>query len=168
MKSIIKVTAIVALVAIALIAGFWLGKTGSTPLADPSSEVSSPERKVLYYRNPMGLPDISPVPKKDPMGMDYVPVYAGEEPSASNSAVRISPEKIQKLGVKTEAVALRESCPHGEGGLHRTTGRAQPVYGRAKIRGLDPAALRQHHGSSRKKRRPADGCVQSGAGDRAA
>ncbi len=107
MKSIIKVTAIVALVAIALIAGFWLGKTGSTPLADPSSEVSSPERKVLYYRNPMGLPDISPVPKKDPMGMDYVPVYAGEEPSASNSAVRISPEKIQKLGVKTEAVALR-------------------------------------------------------------
>jgi hypothetical protein len=24
----------------------------------------------LYYRNPMGLPDISKVPKKDPMGMD--------------------------------------------------------------------------------------------------
>src|SRR5690348_8282929 len=27
-------------------------------------------RKILYYRNPMGLPDTSPVPKKDPMGMD--------------------------------------------------------------------------------------------------
>ena len=107
MKSIVKVTAIVALVAIALIAGFWLGKTGTTPFAGPSSEVSSPERKVLYYRNPMGLPDISAVPKKDPMGMDYIPVYAGEEQLASNSAVRISPEKIQKLGVKTEAVALR-------------------------------------------------------------
>jgi Cu(I)/Ag(I) efflux system membrane fusion protein len=106
-KSIVKVTAIVALVAIALIAGFWLGKTGTTPFAGPSSEVSSPERKVLYYRNPMGLPDISAVPKKDPMGMDYIPVYAGEEQLASNSAVRISPEKIQKLGVKTEAVALR-------------------------------------------------------------
>lgn len=31
--------------------------------------------KVLYYRNPMGLPDTSPVPKKDSMGMDYLPVY---------------------------------------------------------------------------------------------
>ena len=29
-------------------------------------------RKILYYRNPMGLPDTSPVPKKDPMGMDYI------------------------------------------------------------------------------------------------
>ena len=28
----------------------------------------------------MGLPDTSPVPKKDPMGMDYIPVYEGEEP----------------------------------------------------------------------------------------
>src|SRR5437763_4953970 len=34
------------------------------------------ERRILYYRNPMGLPDTSPVPKKDSMGMDYIPVYA--------------------------------------------------------------------------------------------
>ena len=38
-------------------------------------------RKILYYRNPMGLPDTSPVPKKDSMGMDYIPVYEGEEPA---------------------------------------------------------------------------------------
>lgn len=43
----------------------------------------SGERKILYYRNPMGLPDTSPVPKKDPMGMNYVPVYADEAPDAS-------------------------------------------------------------------------------------
>jgi len=30
-------------------------------------------RKILYYRNPMGLPDISRTPKKDAMGMDYNP-----------------------------------------------------------------------------------------------
>src|SRR5215472_11374346 len=35
---------------------------------------SAGERKILYYRNPMGLPDTSPVPKKDSMGMDYIPV----------------------------------------------------------------------------------------------
>ena len=32
-------------------------------------------KEILYYRNPMGMPDTSPVPKKDSMGMDYIPVY---------------------------------------------------------------------------------------------
>jgi Cu(I)/Ag(I) efflux system membrane fusion protein len=65
-------------------------------------------RKILYYRNPMGLPDTSPVPKKDPMGMDYVPVYEGaDEPSAANQ-IRIGIEKVQKLGVRTEDAAMRE------------------------------------------------------------
>jgi len=54
----------------------------------------------------MGLPDISPVPMKDPMGMDYIPVYEGEEPSSSDRVVKISTEKIQKLGVKTQAAAM--------------------------------------------------------------
>ena len=56
----------------------------------------------------MGQPDTSPVPKKDPMGMDYLPVYEGEEPPSDNSVVKISTEKVQKLGVRTEAAALRE------------------------------------------------------------
>ncbi len=42
--------------------------------------------KLLYYRNPMGLPDTSPVPKKDPMGMDYIPVYEGEEAGGATAA----------------------------------------------------------------------------------
>lgn len=66
------------------------------------------ERKILHYRNPMGLPDTSPTPKKDQMGMDYIPVYEGEEPEASGPAVKIGIDKVQKLGVKTEAAALRE------------------------------------------------------------
>src|SRR5512133_1419609 len=41
------------------------------------------ERKVLYYKDPMGGPDTSPVPKKDPMGMDYVPVYTEDGPGAT-------------------------------------------------------------------------------------
>jgi multidrug efflux pump subunit AcrA (membrane-fusion protein)/Cu/Ag efflux protein CusF len=70
------------------------------------------ERKILYYRNAMGLPDTSPAPKKDQMGMDYVPVYEGGEESGSASStssgqVVISVEKVQKLGVKTEPAQLR-------------------------------------------------------------
>jgi Cu(I)/Ag(I) efflux system membrane fusion protein len=67
--------------------------------------VDSSGRRVLYYRNAMGLPDTSPVPRKDAMGMDYVPVYAGEE--SSGPTVRISTDKLQKLGVRTELAEPR-------------------------------------------------------------
>ncbi len=63
-------------------------------------------RRVLYYRNPMGLPDTSPVPKKDWMGMDYIPVYEGEEQDDAN-IVEMSLDKIQRSGVRTEAVESR-------------------------------------------------------------
>ena len=77
-----------------------------TPAAVASSK---PARKLLYYRNPMGLPDTSPVPRKDSMGMDYIAVYAGDETSpAGEAGVSISSDKVQKLGVRTELAALRE------------------------------------------------------------
>ena len=63
-------------------------------------------RKILYYRNPMGLPDASPVPRQDSMGMDYIAVYADEEPAAGQ--IKISLDKVQKLGVKTEPVSSRD------------------------------------------------------------
>jgi Cu(I)/Ag(I) efflux system membrane fusion protein len=37
------------------------------------------EKKPLFYRNPMNPAITSPVPAKDEMGMDYIPVYAEEE-----------------------------------------------------------------------------------------
>jgi membrane fusion protein, copper/silver efflux system len=63
-------------------------------------------RRILYYRNPMGLPDTSPVPKKDPMGMDYIPVYADEQQD-DGKTVRVSLDKVQRSGVRTEAVESR-------------------------------------------------------------
>lgn len=67
------------------------------------------ERKILYYRNPMGLPDTSQEPKQDSMGMDYLPVYDGEdEGTGGGTVVKISVDKVQMLGVKTEQVSLRQ------------------------------------------------------------
>jgi membrane fusion protein, copper/silver efflux system len=63
-------------------------------------------RKILYYRNPMGLPDTSPVPKKDWMGMDYIPVYEGEEQD-DGKTVKVSLDKVQRSGVRTETVEAR-------------------------------------------------------------
>ncbi len=68
-------------------------------------DAAAQQGKILYYRNPMGLPDTSPTPKKDSMGMDYIPVYEGED--TGGDQVRISPEKVQKLGVRTEAAQRR-------------------------------------------------------------
>ncbi|MFA6311227.1 MAG: efflux RND transporter periplasmic adaptor subunit [Sterolibacterium sp.] len=112
---------VVALGALALAAsgGYWTGTRSGEHAA--SSVAQAPavapaagkkDRKLLYYRNPMGLPDTSPTPKKDPMGMDYIAVYEGEEdggesPPGSANQIRISTEKVQKLGVRTEAASLR-------------------------------------------------------------
>lgn len=63
------------------------------------------ERKIKYYRNPMGLPDTSPKPKKDSMGMDYIPVYEGED--SDDGSVKLSAGKIQRTGVKSEPAAPR-------------------------------------------------------------
>ncbi len=62
-------------------------------------------RRIKYYRNPMGLPDTSPVPKKDSMGMDYIPVYEGED--SDDGAVKLTPGKIQRTGVRSEPATPR-------------------------------------------------------------
>jgi membrane fusion protein, copper/silver efflux system len=72
------------------------------------SSKQSGERKILYYRNPMNAAVTSPVPMKDQMGMDYVPVYEEETASAQTSGVYISPEKQQLIGVKKGRVEKRK------------------------------------------------------------
>jgi Cu(I)/Ag(I) efflux system membrane fusion protein len=74
------------------------------PDVDPAADRRP--RKVLFYRNPMGLPDVAQAPKKDSMGMDYIPVYEGEAP-LSRGAVKLSLDKVQRSGVRTEAVTTR-------------------------------------------------------------
>jgi len=72
----------------------------------PKAEATSGPRKILYYRNPMGLPDTSPVPKKDWMNMDYIPVYEGDE--EDGSSVKVSLDKVQRAGVKSEVAEMRQ------------------------------------------------------------
>jgi Cu(I)/Ag(I) efflux system membrane fusion protein len=108
--------AAVALALAAGVAGYRLG-TGHWPYQPnatttdqgPLETAAAPapeERKPLYYRNPMGLPDISPVPKKDSMGMDYIPVYA-DEVQEDASTVKVSLDRVQRSGVRTERAEKR-------------------------------------------------------------
>lgn len=105
---------IVAVTILAAVGGYWIGHrnagSATSTAAAPSGDSAKKGRKLLYYRNPMGLPDTSPTPKKDPMGMDYIPVYEGEDDAESSSSnqIKISTEKVQKLGVRAEAASLRK------------------------------------------------------------
>ena len=73
--------------------------------------------KPLYYRNPMDPKVTSPVPTKDSMGMDYVPVYAETvapavpHPAPSEvpgfAPVTMNEQELRLAGVQT-AVAERQ------------------------------------------------------------
>ena len=89
------------MLSIGLAAGYWLPKNSVSPA------VTEQEAKPLYYRNPMNPNVTSPVPAKDSMGMDYVPVYAEGASSEVAGTVTIDPVVVQNIGVRT-AVAKSE------------------------------------------------------------
>ena len=103
-------------------AGYWLGRrnaelpvqiTGVTAPepASASTPSAAGERKILYYRDPMGKPDTSPVPKKDSMGMDFLPVYEGEEDSTKHSQVEPSPKDNGKVLYYRNPMGLPDTSP---------------------------------------------------------
>ena len=86
MKRLMLGLGLAAVLALASTAGYWLGRKHENEMPQVSANgapTQAAERKVLYYRNPMGEPDTSPVPKKDSMGMDYIPVYEGGDGMAA-------------------------------------------------------------------------------------
>ncbi len=87
-----------------------LREGGGGTSAGTRSAAGSGERKILFYRNPMDPSITSPVPRKDDMGMDYVPVYADEVESAATdgAVVTIDPAVQQNMNVTTEQVVQRD------------------------------------------------------------
>jgi Cu(I)/Ag(I) efflux system membrane fusion protein len=83
-----------------------------------AAKAKGANRKILYYRNPMGLADTSPIPKKDWMGMDYIAVYEGEDEPGT---VTVSLDKEQRSGVRTALVERRSLVQ-----AVRTPGTAKP------------------------------------------
>ena len=72
------------------------------------SATKSAERKPLFYRSPMDARQTSPVPMKDSMGMDYVPVFEEGTSTGSEvdglSSVEIDSTRQQLIGLKTAQV----------------------------------------------------------------
>jgi Cu(I)/Ag(I) efflux system membrane fusion protein len=87
--------------------------------------------KILYWRSSMNPTEIYKAPGKDTMGMELVPVYAGEEAMGPPGTVKIEPATIQNIGVKTVVIKRKRL-------LHeiRTVGRI--VYDEKKVRQISP------------------------------
>lgn len=103
----------VSLVLVAIIAGgggYWLAQhQSSSTTATATGDAATGERKPLFYRNPMNPAITSPVPAKDEMGMDYIPVYAdaGAADNEPAGTVIINPVTVQNIGVRTARVERR-------------------------------------------------------------
>ncbi len=108
------------------ICGMKLVKVAGTPASGGAQGGKSGERKLAFYRNPMGNGDTSPTPRKDSMGMDYIPVYQDELEGAASApppvdglvTVNIDPSRQQLIGLRTAPAALG-----AVGGAWRTNGK---------------------------------------------
>lgn len=129
MNKQLVITAILML-ALGIGGGYWLAIPGDK---DHPQSIVPAARQPLFYRNPMNPAVTSPVPAKDTMGMDYIPVYADDEAKTDEPAgtVRIDAVTVQNIGVRT-AVAKQSVLSH----VVRAVGRV--AYDEERIVRLHP------------------------------
>ena len=93
--------------------------------AKDSEQSTKQEKRVAFYRSPMNPNVTSPTPRKDEMGMDFVPVYEEESLGEASTvegraAVSIDASRQQLIGLRTAAVARGDVS-----GVWRTVGRVE-------------------------------------------
>ena len=111
---VLAVATVAAVVGLAAGAGAMLWLRGGMPpvasVSDPAPTAASGPcggKPAKLYRNPMGAPDTSPVAKKDSMGMNYIPVCEDAGASEGGNVVKVSLDRVQRLGVRSEVVEER-------------------------------------------------------------
>lgn len=86
-KIFLVIIVIIALV-LAASSGYWYALRQGQDDNDLSASKESMVKEPLFYRNAMNPGVTSPVPAKDTMGMDYVPVYAeADKPKKERKAL---------------------------------------------------------------------------------
>ncbi|WP_337016067.1 efflux RND transporter periplasmic adaptor subunit [Leclercia sp. AS011] len=95
-----------AMIVSSLIAGGLISVTAWQYIhASEKTETTSPERKILFWYDPMKPDTQFDKPGKSPfMDMDLVPKYADENEGESGEGIRIDPTQVQNLGLKTQKV----------------------------------------------------------------
>lgn len=104
-----KILAAAAAAVVLLAGGFGVRRLQVLRAPAEAAEIST--GTILYYRSPMNPAQTSPTPKKDEMGMDYVPVYAEEAALGSvpgQGAVSLSEERRRQIGMTSAPVKRRD------------------------------------------------------------
>ena len=88
----------------------WLsgGGRAAAPATAAATAASAPERRVLYWYDPMVPTQRFDKPGKSPfMEMQLVPRYADEAGADAGSAVAVSPQAVQSLGLRVSTAEKR-------------------------------------------------------------
>jgi len=88
------------------ICGMTLVPVKSASKATGAVSGETKERKIMYWVAPMDPNYRSEEPGKSPMGMDLVPVY--EDVGGEEGTIRVDPNTIQSIGVRTTPVTVGE------------------------------------------------------------
>lgn len=102
-----KTTHSIMLLSIGLIIGGGMATLlDFLPENQPAHQASTPskEKNLLYWVAPMDPNYRRDEPGKSPMGMDLIPVYQDDSDNSSAGTVKISPEVINNLGVRTALI----------------------------------------------------------------
>jgi Cu(I)/Ag(I) efflux system membrane fusion protein/cobalt-zinc-cadmium efflux system membrane fusion protein len=87
--------------------GYRLMQHAAAPGPAPPAPEAKEGRKVKYWVSPMDPKIISDKPGKDPMGMDFKPIYEGEEAAGAPGTIKVDPNTLQSIGVRTAKVEVR-------------------------------------------------------------
>ena len=97
-----------ALSVLALAAGISGGIFLERFYLNASDASGAEESEILYWVAPMDPNFRQPGPGKSPMGMDLIPVMAGQEPSGDPAEVTLSGAEINAIGVRTAVAQSTE------------------------------------------------------------
>jgi RND family efflux transporter MFP subunit len=73
------------------------------PVHKTAGTVAAGDHKIKFYKSTMKPGETSPVPAKDSMGMDMVPVYE-DQAFAASSAIAVDPATIQMMNLQTTEI----------------------------------------------------------------
>jgi Cu(I)/Ag(I) efflux system membrane fusion protein len=98
----------VALSILALGAGLTGGISAERFYFNRADNTAEAGPEVLYWVAPMDANFRKDGPGKSPMGMDLIPVYAGDAPADDLSTVTLSPREINAIGVRTAVATWQD------------------------------------------------------------
>lgn len=103
-----------ALSVLALAGGLAGGVYLERIFLNPADQSGAAGPDILYWVAPMDANFRRDGPGKSPMGMDLVPVYAGQEASGDPQEVLLDAAEINAIGVRTAIARMTDVAPHIE------------------------------------------------------